>query len=349
MTQLLSICIILILTITSCSNDIVQPNDCDSNIPGQLDMLVLCEGLYGFDNASLWGIGKSESADLFLCKNGRKLGDTANDLIKISDSLNIIIVSTSNEIIKISNQGKIVSSYQVKGPGHFLKRACNINDSIIAITDLYGDKVYVFNHVAMRLDSLKFTSLCAPDGIAYGEGHLVIANSGYGVFRKDELNAGTITIYDMNTKSSRFVKTGVNPQNVTFDQSTKRWMIQYAHLTTMPDSTGGVVVLNQAFTELYHLRGQYMGMQVRKQEYLYALCGKSIIRINDSGNVLDTLLVNNTRNQWYRIGLIQNRLYICNARNYTLPGSVLLLNDQSTMIDREMSVGINPSVVIGID
>ena len=126
-------------------------------------------------------------------------------------------------------------------------------------------------------------------------------------------------------------------------------MIQYAHLTTMPDSTGGLVVLNQAFTELYHLRGQYMGIQVRKLENTYALCGKSIIRINDSGNVLDTLLVNNTRNQWYRIGLIQNRLYICNARNYTLPGSVLLLNDQSTMIEREMSVGINPSVVIGLD
>jgi hypothetical protein len=346
MTHLLSICIILILTISSCSNDIVQPDDCDSNIPGQLDMMVLCEGLYGFDNASLWGIGKSESADLFSCKNGRKLGDTANDLIKISDSLNIIIVSTSNEIIKVSNQGKIVSSYQVKGPGHFLKKACNVNDSLIAITDLYGDKVYVFNHVAMSLDSLNITKLCAPDGIAYGEGYLVIANSGYGVFRKDELNAGTITIYDVNTKSSRFVKTGINPQNVTYDRSAKRWMIQYAHLTTLPDSTGGLVVLNQAFTELYHLRGQYMGIQVRKLENTYALCGKSIIRINDSGNVLDTLLVNNTRNQWYRIGLIQNRLYICNARNYTLPGSVLLLNDQSTMIEREMSVGINPSIVI---
>ena len=349
MTQLLSICIILLLTVSSCSNDIVQPADCDLNIPRQLDLLVLCEGVYGFDNASLWGIGKSESADVFSCKNGRKLGDTANDLIKISDSLNIIIVSTSNEIIKISNQGNIVSSYQVKGPGHFLKKACTINDSLIAITDLYADKVYIFNHVAMSLDSLNGTNLCAPDGIAYGEGYLVIANSGYGVFRKDELNAGTITIYDVNTKSSRLVKTGVNPQSVTYDQSAKRWMIQYAHLTTMPDSTGGLVVLNQAFTELYHLRGQYLGMQVRKQEYAYALCGKSIIRINDSGSVLDTVFVNDTRNQWYRIGFIQNRLYICNARNYTLPGSVLLLNDQSTVIEREISVGINPSVVIGVD
>lgn len=349
MTHLLSICIILFLTISSCSNDIVQPDGCDSNIPHQLDILVLCEGLYGFDNASLWGIGKSESAELFSCKNGRKLGDTANDLIKISDSLNIIIVSTSNEIIKISNQGKIVSSYQVKGPGHFLKKSCIINDSLIAITDLYGDKVYVFNHVAMSLDSLNIPNLCAPDGIAFGDGHLVIANSGYGVFRKDELNAGTITIYEVNTKSSRFVKTGVNPQSITYDQSTRQWIIQYAHLTTMPDSTGGLLVLNQAFTELYHLRGQYIGMQVRKQEYIYALCGKSIIRINDSGSVLDTILVNDTRNHWYRIGLIQNRLYICNARNYTLPGSVLLLNDQSTVIERELSVGINPSVVIGLD
>lgn len=346
MTQILSFCIILLLTVSSCSNDIVQPSDCGLNIPRQLDMLVLCEGVYGFDNASLWGIGKSQSADVFSCKNGRKLGDTANDLIKISDSMSIIIVSTSNEIIKISHKGEILASFQVKGPGHFLKKACTINDSLIAITDLYGDKVYIFNHVAMSLDSLNSTNLCAPDGIAFGEGHLVIANSGYGVFRKDELHASTITIYDVNSKISRFVKTGINPQSITYDQSAKRWMIQYAHLTTMPDSTGGLLVLNQAFTELYHLRGQYMGMQVRKQEYLYALCGKSIIRINDSGSVIDTVLVNGNRNQWYKIGLIQNRLYICNARNYTLPGSILLLNDQSTVIEQEISVGINPTIVI---
>jgi len=349
MTHLLSICIILILTISSCTNDIVQPEDCESTIPLQLHMLVLCEGVYGFDNASLWGIGKNESAELFSCKNQRKLGDTANDLIKISDSLNIIIVSTSNEIIKINNQGKILGSYQVKGPGHFLKKSCNINDSTIAITDLYADKVYVFNHVAMTLDSLNIQNLCAPDGIDFGEGHLVIANSGYGVFRKDELNAGTITIYDINAKSSRFVKTGVNPQNVTYHQSAKQWMIQYAHLTTMPDSTGGLVVMNQVFSELYHLRGQYIGMQVRKQEYIYALCGKSIIRINDSGSIVDTIVMNNSRNHWYRIGSVQNKLYICNARNYTLPGSVLLLNDQLTEIEREISVGINPSMIISVD
>jgi len=334
---------------SACSNENVQPNNCEDTLLPSLDMMVLCEGLYGYDNASLWGIGNSISREIFTCRNGRKLGDTANDMIQISDSTCIILVSTSNEILTTDKNGTIVHSFQVKGPGHFIKQSCILNDSMIAITDLYADKVYTFDHKHKQLDSLNIPKLCAPDGIEFGKNQLVIANSGYGVFRKDELNAGTITIYDVNTKSSRFVKTGVNPQNVTYDQSTKRWMIQYAHLTTMPDSTGGLVVLNQAFTELYHLRGQYLGTQVRKLEYIYALCGKSIIRINDSGSVLDTVLVNDTRNQWYRIGLIQNRLTICNARNYTLPGSVLLLNDQSTMIEREISVGINPSVVIGVD
>lgn len=340
--------LLLVLSFTwiSCTNDIVQMSNCEDAIPSNVSMLVLCEGMYGYDNASLWGIGETEASELFVCRNSRKLGDTANDLIRISDSTSIIIVSTSNEILKIDRNGTIISSFQVEGPGHFLKKGCIINDSSIAISDLYADKIYLFNHADMSLDSLSIPNLCAPDGIAYGNGNIVIANSGYGVFRKNEMNASTIAIYDVNTKSSRFVKTGVNPQNVTYDTSTKRWMIQYAHLTTIPDSNGGLVVLNQAFTELYHLRGQYIGMQVRKQEYLYALCGKSIIRINDSGNVLDTVLVNDTRNQWYRIGLIQNRLYICNARNYSLPGSILFLNEQSSAILREVTVGINPSSAI---
>ncbi len=349
MKHLSSIYILVLLILSSCSNDIVQPKDCESEIPLQMDMLVLCEGVYGFDNASLWGIGESTSAELFSCKNGRKLGDTANDIITISDSLSIIIVSTSNEIVTINNHGKIIASFQVKGPGHFLKKACKINDSLIAISDLYADKVYLYNHIAMSLDSLQIPNLCAPDGIAFGYGFLIIANSGYGVFRKDELNASTITMYDMNTKSSRFIKTGVNPQSVTYDEYAKQWMIQYAHLTTMPDSIGGLVVLNQEFNELYHLRGQYIGTQVRIQESIFALCGNTIIRINDSGNIMDTVIMNSSRNQWYRIGSVNNKLYICNARNYTLPGSVMLMNIQTNKIEREISVGINPVKLISID
>lgn len=331
---------------SACSNDNVQPNNCDDTVLPSLDMLVLCEGLYGYDNASLWGIGNSISHEIFTCRNGRKLGDTANDMIQISDSLYIILVSTSNEILTIDKNGTIVHSFQVKGPGHFIKQSCILNDTMIAITDLYADKVYTFDHKHKQLDSLNIPKLCAPDGIEFGKNQLVIANSGYGVFRKDEVNASTITIYDVKSKSSRFVKTGTNPQYVTYDSMTSQWLIQYAHLTTMPDSLGGLMIYDDMFTEMQHFRGQFMGMQYRIGVNRFALCGKSIVRFNDSIKKMDTVFTNASNNQWYRIGLNQNRLYICNARNYMLPGSIMILDASATKIDQDISVGINPHTVI---
>jgi hypothetical protein len=311
--------------------------------------MVLCEGVYGYDNASLWGVGKNASFEVFSCSNKRKLGDTANDLIKVSDSINIIIVSTSNEIIKIDNQGTMIASFQVAGPGHFLKKACIINDSILAITDLYADKVYLLNHVNMTLDSLQVSGLCAPDGIAFGNGQLVIVNSGYGIFRYTETNASTFAIYDFATQHIEFLKTGVNPQNVIYDSEMNQWIIQYAHLTTMPDSSGGLIIYDQTFKEQLLLRGQYLGNPVRLNASLYALCGKLIKRVNLETLRIDTVYSNITRNEWYRIGKISDKLYICNARNFTLPGTVIILNPEMNAVESEYVVGINPRTLIEIN
>ena len=348
MMRIYFLLVLLSLTWISCTNNIVQPGDCDNAIPSDVSIFVLCEGLYGYDNAGLWGIGESVSAELFTCRNSRKLGDTANDLIKISDSTFIIIVSTSNEIVKINKKAEIIGSYQVKGPGHFLKKGCIINDTCIAITDLYADKIYVLDHIDMSLDSLSIPNLCAPDGIAYGNGQIMIANSGYGVFRKDELNASTVAVYDVQTKFTRFKNTGINPQSIMYDDIDRRWLIQYAHLTTMPDSVGGLIILDESLNHTVHHRGPFIGMPVRYKGEIHALCGTSIIRINNDGILVDTVFRNTSSNQWYRIGSIQNRLYICNARNYSLPGTILFLNDQSNVILREVTVGVNPSIVVPI-
>jgi hypothetical protein len=304
--------------------------------------------MYGYDNASLWGRGSRGAIELFSCTNKRRLGDTANDLLKISDSLFVIIVSTSNEILKIDSRGSIVSSVQLNGPGHFLKKGCIVNDSTIAITDVYADKVYLLNHITMSIDSLSIQGLCAPDGIAYGNGSLVIANSGYGIFRKDEMNASTLAIYELEAKRVRFQKTGVNPQHILYDSHENRWFIQYAHLTTMPDSLGGMYILNKDFKELFHVRGSFVGSPVYVMNEMYALNGKAIVRIPKTSNNVDTVIVNRSNDQWYRLSTVKDKLMICNARNYMVPGTIMVLELGPLTVQSECSVGINPSVIIGL-
>ena len=335
---------ISILFFFSCSEVTPVQEEC-FEVPG-IEYLVLCEGMYGYDNASLWGIGNGIAKEIFRCSNNRRLGDTANDMLKVNDSIFILIVSTSNEIIKIDKVGKLLHSIQMKGEGHFIKQACVINDSVLALTDLYADKVYILNHKSMILDSLSIPGLCAPDGIAYGDGKIIICNSGYGIFRKNETNASTITIYDLNSKTYVFTKTGINPQNVCYQNL--HAIVQYAHLTTEPDSVGGLQLFDLQSNNVAQIKGKYIGKPIFHQNRLICLEGTKIIALSPDFSKIDTVYNNNSNEQWYRIGIVHDQVYICNARNYTLPGYINLLNSNYTLLDQRYLVGINPSKMFSV-
>jgi len=340
------IAILLSVMLISCGNDSIGIQDCVSI--GNLRYLVLCEGMYGYNNAELWGIGESGTSELFYCNNQRKLGDTANDMLKLNDSTYIVIVSTSNEIIKLGKNGVMLASYQVKGAGHFLKKACMINDSIIAITDLYADKIYLFNHHKIHLDSLDIKGLCAPDGIAFAKNTFVICNSGYGIFRKNDLNSSTIAVHDLHTSQTKFLKTGVNPQHVSHDEKNNHWFVQFAHLTTNPDSLGGIQIFDEKFTTIKEFRGSFIGIPTIHNDSVYAINGKSIVCFAYPFSKYDTLIINNTQDNWYRIGMADNTLYICNARTFSTKGFIMLLDETKKTIKSQYFVGMNPSIMIAI-
>lgn len=331
----------------SCTEELPVQEQCADN--SHIEYLVLCEGMYGYDNASLWGIGNGISSEIFRCINNRRLGDTANDLVKIDDSTFIIIVSTSNEIIKINREGVMLQSIQLKGEGHFLKQACVINDSMVAITDLYADKVYTLNHRLFTIDSLPISGLCAPDGIAYGNGKLAICNSGYGIFRYNEKNASTITMYDLNTGATLYSKTGTNPQNVLYFPSQSSWIVQFAHITTEPDSLGGLLSFSADLKLIMNVSGAFIGKPVLHRNTILCLEGSMLISYTADFSKKDTLLVNEYNDQWYRIGIVKDQVYICNARNYTLPGYISFLNADYALLPSRIMVGINPAKMIAIN
>ena len=340
------IILIIILLLSSCADEVLLQEQCkDVTSP---DYLVLCEGMYGYDNATLWGIKEGQSVELFSCRNNRRLGDTANEILAVNDSTSIILVSTSNEIIKINREGKLIASFQLRGSGHFLKQACILNDSVIAMTDLYADKVYTINHYTMRFDSLPIKGLCAPDGIAIGNSTIAICNSGYGIFRKNEQFASTVAFHDLNTGSTIHRATGINPQYIAFLKEHNQWLIQFSHLNTEPDSLGGMQVFDGTYNLVREIRGKFIGKPITVNSLLHCLNGNMVVSYSPNLDVLDTVLVNQTRDQWYRIGSIRNVMYICNARNYTLPGSIQFYDAKYQVIGSKYVVGINPSTVVSL-
>lgn len=356
MVRLIITYIAITALLFSCDTSI-QPNQtCDMVNANGEGIFVLCEGLYGYNNATLWFSDMTNSEDVFSCaNNGRKLGDTANDLLKINDSTFAIIVSSSNEVFVCNRKGKIIRAGYIPESGHFLKKGALFNDSILFISDLYADLIWKVNLISMKFDTLINNTLCAPDGIEIHENILAICNSGYGVFRYKEPYAGTVLFYDLNTKKSIVKTIGPNVQNITYSPKTQSWLAQYSHLTTQKDSIGGLVELSALNYQVKSFqRGKYSSKVILAQDQsaLYAIVDNSLYRRSIENDVfsekIDLILRNETIDSWYRVFLLKNSLCIFNAGNFMVNGNIMIVDPEKKILSSRISVGLNPNTLISM-
>ena len=349
-----SFCIILFLLLHSCTNQIEPiPDTCIIN--ENTGVFILCEGLYGYNNSSLWYHAdlSSPPINIFPCKNnGYTLGDTANDIIKINDSLMALIISTSNEIHIINSKtAKVIRSIVIEGNGHFLKKGVILHDSLLLVTDLYADIVYQVNINSTEYIPLINQQLCAPEGIAIFGNTIAICNSGYGIFRYKEPYAGTVLFYDINTHQYTSVKTGLNPQSIYYSIPSNTWLVLYSHITSMKDSVGGITEIEahslnpiREHKETFTGKGFYD----TSLHILYAISKKGIHHIQSQNSTFkDSLIIPAIiGNQMYGIARNQSNLYILNARNFMVSGQILIYDLLTNRYIYSHEIGINPSKLL---
>jgi hypothetical protein len=347
-------CNILFLLLYSCTNQIDPiPDTC--YISEDSGVYVLCEGLYGYNNSSLWYQSdlSSPPINVFPCKNnGYALGDTANDIIKINDSLMALIISTSNEIhIMNSKTAKVIRSIVIQGNGHFLKKGVIFQDSLLLVTDLYADIVYQVNINSSEYLPFINLQLCAPEGIAVFGNTVAVCNSGYGIFRYKEPFAGTVLFYEIKTNTYTSVKTGINPQSIYYSLPSNSWFVLYSHITSMKDSIGGITEIEA--NSLHPIRDHKetftgRGFYDTSLHILYAISKKGIHHIQSQNTILkDSLILPAiTGNQMYGIARNHSNLYILNARNFMVSGQILIYDLLTNRYTYSHEIGINPSKLL---
>lgn len=142
---------------------------------------VLCEGLYGMNNTSLfcWDVKSGETEkNMFRDRNSRGLGDTGNDL-EIYGGKMYAVMNGSN-LIEVMDARTALSLKQINmvdedGVGRQPRYVC-----------AYGGKIYVasFDNTVCRIDtsSLEVEAVVEvgrnPDGICASNGKLYVSNSG---------------------------------------------------------------------------------------------------------------------------------------------------------------------------
>lgn len=362
MQKYLLLFILANILLTACVEEPLKPN---VNINTEGDVFVLSEGLLGRSNSQLTLINsknKDVVPDYYTNKNiGLKLGDTANDLVVFGNTAFIAVTGSGTiEAVSLIN-GKSLGRIYI--PNSSPRQIAIVSDSVAYCTDLYRQILIKFNPRKIQLIE-QIPDLCFyPEGIAYFEGKLYVANSGLGIFYKNNPLAGTLAVIDEETNTlEKTIQIGKNLTEIIINQNVRSLYLCYYN-TYEKDSIGGIVELDiQTLKEKRRIKGHYKSIVLSvKNNQLYAVnqvppktSGTAVdgivsLSLNSQENELKTIFQNEKKGEfWYSININQqeDEIWIGNAKNFQMEGEIMVYSIFNKSITDRYSTGINPNTIL---
>lgn len=178
-------------------------------------LIVVNEGMWQTDNGRLTYFcdGEIVSNQWFRDINGKKLGDTPNDIIQVNDQLIAIAMNWSNIVEFITPDGReagatedVPNNRKLATDGKYVYVTSYAHEVGVAGTTRQFTKGYV-----AKIDITDFKVKDAvevgyePEGIAYYKGYLFVANSGGYAFQEDHEYESTVSVID--TRKMEVVRT----------------------------------------------------------------------------------------------------------------------------------------------
>lgn len=353
--------LILVLLVSSLGCESPEPiNNGNNKDTSKTNIaLVLCEGLYGYDNTTVSKINLLDFSVINDFTSGEnpnfRIGDTGNDIIAKGDTF-FVVVTTSKAIEYFDlRNGKLLG--YVKFEGNFgPRRIAFINDSLALVTDFYADCLHILNIKNKQIVG-KIQVGPAPEFLGIYKDKVFVANSGFGDLRVNEPKAGTFSV--VNLKSFREEKTvwvGPNPIEIVVCEEVGSMFISFNHLPSYwKDSVGGIVEFDLNTLERkreWKSSAPRSLFWAKNEKAVYFISDDLIKKIDYSNGKLDTVLVNSKPSEvWYSLAVDEYNglLMIGNAKNYTVEGDVLIYsNKELKTLITTIKVGVNPSKILAL-
>lgn len=326
----------------------------------QSGLIVLCEGLWNYNNSDIYVYDNSSGKTInsyFKNATGEYLGDIVSDMTVLEDSRIIFTATGTKQLILLDFKVPAITSkidivYDRAAP----RSLTTIGDRYY-YTDLYRDEVRSGTiSDTLTAPNQLFETGPAPEDIIAHNGKLYIANSGFGDYRQKEKNAGTLQILDPTTGTSEYIYIGANLVQLAINlkenyiacgylntpsevEKGEFGGIKFVDLTTnnilreMPLEDFSDVELSSTTGQIYYLAegGLYMF------PHIYSRAIPQLILENKTKDVWPSLSIDDTNNE----------IWIGNARNYQRDGEVIVVSTDGTIL-RKFPVGKNPRKVLGI-
>ncbi len=217
-TQILVLLVGLFLV--GCDDLVSNVPDSNDQVPGTGALYILSDGNYSLNNSNLGVYDFSNNTfapDYFQEKNGRKLGDTGNDLQRNGSKIYVVVNGSSQVEVLDARTGK--SLRQIS----FLNGSTARQPRSIAF---WEDKAYVcsFDGTVARIDtaSLEIEAFLTvgrnPEGITASNNKLYVSNSGGLDYGSSLGYDHTVSVISTETFSEvKRIEVGPNPSRIKAD------------------------------------------------------------------------------------------------------------------------------------
>ena len=318
---------------------------------------ILCEGLYAQNSSSLAYYSfsnKKLTRDIFLDKNGRQLGDTANDMQQYGS--NIYIVIDNSGTIEIIDAATGLSKQKI-----LLRNAQGRNRHPRYIT-FHESKAYVacFDSTVCRIDTATFAVEAVikagayPDGICVANNKLYVSNSGD---RNSTSMGNTVSVISIPSFSKiKEITVAPNPYRIMPDSRDN------VYLASRGSYNGnGPYVFQRIDTQRDEVAGTYSNIEAlnftihNDTAYIY---NYNFVSQTHSINVFDcwtekiidhNFIKDGTKLQT-PYGIAVNRsngdVYITDAGSFTGTGDVYCFAKDGTLKFPIPDVGLNPNAML---
>ncbi len=189
------------------------------SLSAQERLIILNEGSWQANNGriSYFEDGQVISNKWFEEKNGYGIGDTPNDIIQVGEDLIAIAVNTSNIVQFIRTDGSAVKATEnvpnnrrLATDGEYLYVTSYAHECGTPSGTWTCEKGYV---AKISLSTFEVVDCCEvgwePEGIAYYEGSLFVANTGGYAFQEGHDYESTVSVVDASTmKKIKDIDTG---------------------------------------------------------------------------------------------------------------------------------------------
>ena len=344
------ISLLLILVLVSCKKD----KPVDEEVSEVLDngMIVLCEGLFQYNNASVSWIDFGQNSianNLFTSKTGRQLGDTGNDMQQYGGKIYIVVnVSSTIEVMDASTFKSIKQIPMVSGGVSKEPRRLAFNNGKVFVSCFDG-YVDVIDTNSLTI-SQRIQVGSNPEGLSVANGKLYVANSG-GL--NSTLPDSTVSVIDLNGfLEIKKIKVGMNPGDVITDTQGDVYVITRGDYASIPSRMVRINtqndVLAQTFTfdasSIYPMNDQFLISFMN-----YTTSSSSIGLFNPISESLTSANYISTTGITTLYGIKYNpatsTLFILDAMNYTNTGYVREYSTSGAVLNN-YHVGLNPSKII---